>query len=149
MSKLFLDSSIIEEHTLLVLGSICADEMMKAFTLVDGTALALQLGHRYSIDLDLFAIKSFETDTIQDHLTAEYDFQTSALEKNTLLGSIDGIKVDIITHAYPLIGEVQYIDGVRLASLSDIAAMKLNAIAHSGTRYKDFWIYFFYWKNIH
>src|SRR5690606_2443882 len=46
--------------------------------------------------------------------------------------------VDFITHAYPLVKEFRLDEGIRLASLEDIAAMKLNAIVGNGTRLKDF-----------
>lgn len=51
---------------------------------------------------------------------------------------IDGIKVDLLAHKYPLVEDLEIIEGLRLASLKDIGAMKLNAIYNNGTRLKDF-----------
>ena len=53
-------------------------------------------------------------------------------------GEISGVKVDCITHAYPLVKPLIDTDGIRLATIGDIAAMKLNAIVGNGTRLKDF-----------
>lgn len=71
-------------------------------------------------------------------LEKRYKFQLDYQSKNTLKGEIDGIKVDLITHSYPLVKPLLYFDGVRMASPDDIAAMKLNAISVNGTRLKDF-----------
>ncbi len=60
--------------------------------------------------------------------------------KNTVRGEIGGIKVDVMSHRYPVIGDLSTLDGIRLASLKDIAAMKLNAIGNRGCK-KDFWDY--------
>lgn len=53
-------------------------------------------------------------------------------------GGINGIKVDLITHAYPYVLEPLHVEEVRMAALEDIAAMKFNAIIGSGSRVKDF-----------
>lgn len=53
-------------------------------------------------------------------------------------GEIAGVKIDCIAHRYPWIEPFEVIDGIRLASLEDICAMKLNAITGNGTRIKDF-----------
>jgi nucleotidyltransferase AbiEii toxin of type IV toxin-antitoxin system len=135
---LFKSSQIIPPATLELLERLLSDSELSDFFLVGGTALALQIGHRQSIDLDLFKVSSFETAHLQDFLIKEYQFQIDKLGVNTLIGSIEGIKTDFITHAYPLVNPLLEIENLRLASLEDIAAMKLNAISHSGQRLKDF-----------
>ncbi len=60
------------------------------------------------------------------------------LQKNTLKGFISHILVDLITHNYELIEPAIELDGIRMLSKPDIAAMKVNAIAGNGTRVKDF-----------
>lgn len=62
------------------------------------------------------------------------DFQS----KNTIKGRIQDVKVDLIAHVYPMVQSLIVEEGVRMASLKDIAAMKLNAITGNGTRLKDF-----------
>lgn len=114
------------------------DERLTGFFLAGGTALSLQIGHRTSIDLDFFSLNGFEANALSAYLEANAGFILDFLDKNTLKGRIDGVIVDFITHAYPLVKDVRSIGGVRLASPEDIAAMKLNAIIGNGTRLKDF-----------
>ncbi len=128
----------ITRETHLLLKAIMHDSELVAFNLVGGTALALYLGHRSSIDLDLFTKDAFDVQRLQDYLIDKYNFKQDFIEKNTLKGSIEGIKVYCITHNYPFINPVFIEDEIRLLSLEDIAAMKLSAITYNGTRLKDF-----------
>ena len=112
---------------------------LNEFVLVGGTALSLQIGHRRSIDIDLFTAGVFPAETLPDFLRENgFSFHQQNRFKGGLLGHIDNIKVDFICHAYPWVRPPQVIEGIRLASLEDIAAMKLNAITGNGTRLKDF-----------
>lgn len=133
-----LRTETVTPATLELLKGLMTDEKLNKFFLAGGTALSLQIGHRISIDLDFFALEGFDGNTVSAHLEKRRGFTLDFLNKNTLKGKIDGVIVDFITHAYPLINEIKIIDGVRLASLEDIAAMKLNAIVGNGTRLKDF-----------
>jgi len=71
-------------------------------------------------------------------LENKYGFQLAYEASNTLKGEIAGVQVDLITHNYPLVKPLVETDGIRMATLDDIAAMKLNAISGDGTRLKDF-----------
>ena len=114
------------------------DENINAFFLVGGTALSLQIGHRISIDIDLFSEKSFDESVLSEYLESQKRLRLNYIARRTIKGQIDGIQVDLITHAYPLVDDLIFEEGVRMASLKDIAAMKLNAIVGNGTRVKDF-----------
>ncbi|GAA4459814.1 hypothetical protein GCM10023093_01500 [Nemorincola caseinilytica] len=114
------------------------DRALGQFFLVGGTALSLQIGHRISIDIDLFSITAFEENKLAEYLGSEYGLRLAYLDKNTIKGQVDNVQVDLITHAYPLVKDAASVDGVRMAGLEDIAAMKLNAIIGNGTRLKDF-----------
>jgi hypothetical protein len=114
------------------------DPLLGGFFLVGGTALSLQIGYRRSIDLALFSLNDFDENTLLTAIEEKYGFKTDFQAKNTLKGQIDDVKVDFITHKYPLIHPLLVIEDVRMARLEDIAAMKLNAIAGNGTRLKDF-----------
>jgi hypothetical protein len=105
---------------------------------VGGTALSLQLGHRKSIDIDLFTPYPFDAHAMADHLESTYKAEDINVLGNTLYSYIDNVKTDMLAHRYPWIGPVQEIEGIRMASLDDIAAMKLNAIVNDGSRLKDF-----------
>ena len=114
------------------------DDKLERFYLVGGTSLSLRMGHRISIDIDLFTHEPFDALTLAVHLKRHYDMRESETEKNTIRGLINGTKLDLIAHCYPLLKSIEAIDGIRLAALHDVAAMKLNAIANRGSK-KDFW----------
>ncbi|MCT4318720.1 MULTISPECIES: nucleotidyl transferase AbiEii/AbiGii toxin family protein [Elizabethkingia] len=123
-----------------LLQKLMKDEKLKEYILVGGTALALKLGHRLSVDIDLFTTKDFDSTAMLDYLHKTYgaDPKASRLHNNTLLTYISDIKVDLITHKYPLLNPVEQKEGVRMISNDDIGAMKIHAIFQSGKRLKDF-----------
>lgn len=113
----------------------------RGFYLGGGTAVAIQIGHRESVDLDWFT-----GDEIPDPLAlgaelrrAGVDFETTDLEKGTLHGTAGGVKLSFLEYRYPLLRPAlewaEY--GCRLAALEDLACMKLSAIAGRGAK-KDF-----------
>jgi predicted nucleotidyltransferase component of viral defense system len=133
-----LHKETIDAATLELLKRLMGDERLQGFVLVGGTSLALQIGHRISVDLDLFIEKEFEADELREYLERYYHLQTDYLAFATVKGEIEGVQVDCIAHAYSWLKPFVLEEGVRLASLEDICAMKLNAIAGNGTRIKDF-----------
>jgi hypothetical protein len=133
-----LRKETINEPTLELLKKLMQDERFRDFFLVGAAALALQIGHRISRDLYLFSMSPFDKDQMLSDLENDYNFQLDYQHKNTLKGEIEGVKVDLITHNYPLVKPLHLVEGIRMASLSDIAAMKLNAISGNQTRLKDF-----------
>lgn len=133
-----LKQNSVSRELLVLLHELMQDHFLSGFKLVGGTALALQIGHRISIDLDFFNNNPFDENKLFDYLAQEYDFKLSYQDKNTLKGEISGIKVDFISHQYQDIDGDLQIENIRSASLADIAAMKINAIVRSGERIKDF-----------
>ncbi|MBP4142614.1 nucleotidyl transferase AbiEii/AbiGii toxin family protein [Flavobacterium sp. P4023] len=123
-----------------LLQRLMKDEKLKEHVLVGGTALALGLGHRLSVDIDLFTTKNFDSKMMLQYLHDTYGVNQNESKcfSNTVLTYVDNIKVDIVTHNYPLLNSVETIEGVRIISNEDIGAMKLHAIHQSGNRYKDF-----------
>ncbi|MCF6367010.1 MAG: nucleotidyl transferase AbiEii/AbiGii toxin family protein [Bacteroidales bacterium] len=132
-----LYKNTIESNTLELLIELQKEETLKNFHLVGGTALALQLGHRRSIDLDFFSQEGFALNEMLEFLEEKYEFRLNYSSKNTLKGSIKGIKIDILTHKYALVNPPIFTENINLLSVEDIAAMKLNAITGNGTRSKD------------
>lgn len=128
----------VEIQTLELIKALQDKEYLKDFYLVGGTALALYLGHRKSLDIDLFASEAFDTAALLENIQQDFPYQLTFTANNTLKGSIDNIKVDLLSHRYPYIQKPATIGGIRMLSLPDIAAMKLNAVATSGQRSKDF-----------
>lgn len=133
-----LYKNTIGESTLELLKSLQTDKELNGFSLAGGTSLALQIGHRKSIDLDLFSLNDFDTNYLLEYLEQNYDFMTDYSLKNTLKGRIENVKIDLISHKYALVEPFVKQESIQLYSLEDIAAMKLNAIAGNGTRSKDF-----------
>lgn len=133
-----LHTETIAPATLGLLKRLMQDECLSRFVLVGGTSLALQIGHRISVDLDLFSDVGFDENRMREHLETEYGLVTEYLDRETLKGEIDGVQIDCIAHKYAWVESPIELDGIRIASLKDIAAMKLNAIAGNGTRIKDF-----------
>jgi hypothetical protein len=108
----------------------------RGFYMAGGTALALQLGHRRSVDFDWF-----RTATIVDPLAlaSELGVTVEATSPGTLHGVARGVRVSFFTYRYPLLEPPVPAEtlGCELASVRDVAAMKLAAITQRGAR-KDF-----------
>jgi len=136
---LYKDPFIVDPNTFSLIQKIQTIPELKNFYLVGGTALALQYGHRNSIDIDLFSEKEFETDelvsVLQNYFEVEVSFKRNS---GTLLTFIDNVKTDFIRHNYRLVKPPQNDEGITFLSAEDISAMKLNAIVNSGKRLKDF-----------
>jgi len=127
-----------EPATLALIRQLQADPVLDGFLLAGGTALALMIGHRISIDIDLFTRKPFDAEALNEHLEKRYGFSLQFMHKNTLKGFINWVFVDILTHDYPLLVSPLNTDNIVMISKEDIAAMKVNAITGNGTRAKDF-----------
>jgi predicted nucleotidyltransferase component of viral defense system len=112
-------------------------EAFSNFYLVGGTSLSLQMGHRNSIDIDLFGRQEIDTDLFINLLNNFGKTEVQKSSKNILITDVAGIKVDFVNYQYDLIEKSLEIEGVRMVSKEDIAAMKLNAIAGRGSK-KDF-----------
>jgi len=132
------DKFIIAPETFSLIQQLQALPELKDFYLVGGTALALQLGHRNSIDIDLFTNKGFETELLLENLRKKYEVEVTHNFRNTILATINHIKTDFISHQYPIIKPIITEENISMLSLEDICAMKLNAISNSGQRLKDF-----------
>lgn len=105
--------------------------------LAGGTSLALQIGHRKSIDLDLFGAVETEDISIGNALKSLGNIQLIKKTPNIQIYIVNGVKVDIVNYSYPWIDVACKEDQLRLAGKKDIAAMKLAAITGRGSR-KDF-----------
>ena len=124
--------------TLELLKELSARPEMSGLRLVGGTALALQYGHRQSIDLDFFGAPQVEQDEIIEMLSTLGPISILNRSRKILQVVLRNIKVDVIDYSqYPWISAPVVEDGVTLASPQDIAAMKINAVEGRGTR-KDF-----------
>jgi predicted nucleotidyltransferase component of viral defense system len=105
--------------------------------LVGGTALALQIGHRKSIDIDLFGKIFADEYTVSEELARLGEIKIIQKTQHISVFLINGIKTDLVNYHYPWLEEEKRSDGLILAGIKDIAAMKLAAITGRGTK-KDF-----------
>jgi predicted nucleotidyltransferase len=131
-----------------LLKSSMAEPLFSPFRLVGGTALSLYLGHRISVDIDLFTdapYDSIDFDAIKTYLENRYPYVSEigkgpvGMGKSYLVGpgGEDAVKVDLYYND-DFIRPYKTIDGIRLADMDDIAAMKIHVVQGIG-RMKDFW----------
>jgi hypothetical protein len=125
-----------------LLKKIMSEKTFSDFNLVGGTSLALQIGHRNSIDIDLFGNQPIDFELFIAILKKIGKTEIFKSSKNILITQINEIKVDFVNYTYPLLEKPFEIDGIRMLSKKDIAAMKLNAIAGRGSK-KDFIVLYF------
>ncbi|GHV17649.1 hypothetical protein AGMMS49938_18530 [Fibrobacterales bacterium] len=133
-----LQTNTVKNFTLVLLKEIQQLPLLKELRLVGGTALALQLGHRNSIDLDFFGKIDANHETIVVELN-KLGHKVSSMQDSKIIHQflVGKIKIDIVNYPYEWIDNSIEEDGVKMASLKDIAAMKLSAITNRGTK-KDF-----------
>lgn len=131
-----------------VLDTVMQAVVFADFRLVGGTALSLYRGHRMSVDIDLFtdvAYGSVDFEAIDQFLRETYpyvdanDFAAIGFGKSYYVGASqeDCIKLDLF-YTDPFIDEEVIIDGIRMATVEEIIAMKLDVVSRVG-RKKDFW----------
>ena len=113
--------------------------------LAGGTALALQLGHRVSEDLDFFTSEEFDEQQLLVEL-GELGLIRGSVAWRTIIGRINKTKFSLFYYKYPLLSETLEFEGIKLASKQDIAAMKIHAMEDRGVR-RDFIDLFFLAKE--
>lgn len=137
--------SVASPEMLKLAKTLSSTEAFSGFYLAGGTALAFQLGHRKSIDLDFFSESDFDPESLVRHLPGpQCDTQ---LNRGTIHTVIDGIKVSYLFYPYPLLTATLSFNEIRLASIADIACMKIVAISQRGDK-KDFFDLYEILKNI-
>ena len=136
-----LHQSTVESGTFSLLKKLLELEELQDFALVGGTALSLKFGHRISVDLDLFSQQKLDITKINSRLFSEFDKNFKNENPNikfAIFCFINDVKIDLVHYPHPLIKPIEIIDGIRMYSSEDIAAMKINAILGRGAK-KDFW----------
>lgn len=114
-----------------------ADGITDAWTLAGGTALALQIGHRYSEDVDFFRTESFDVGALIARLARIGRLQVQSRTGDTLHALVSGLRISFLKAEVPLLFPVIEYRGIMLADPRDIAVMKVLAIGGRGSR-KDF-----------
>ena len=111
--------------------------IVKKSYLAGGTALALHLGHRISVDLDFFTQEVFDEKTLSGELNNLTVYKEEGMAWRTVWGKISGTKFSLFYYQYPLIKETILFEDIQILDKEDIAAMKIHAIEDRGTK-RDF-----------
>ncbi len=122
------------KENLAILGS---SKILKDAYLAGGTAVALQLGHRISVDFDFFTPKDFMPKIFASKLSRLGVFKEEQASKGTVLGNFKGIRFSLFVYKYPLLFTSLKYQSLNVADIRDIAAMKIDAIATRGLK-RDF-----------
>lgn len=132
-----MPQQIISENTRANLEILTRTGILKDFYLAGGTGLALQLKHRFSLDLDFFTPKSI---IVKDLIQKLKKIGKLAVEKEaeqTLVCAFKGTRLTFLKYEYPCIFEFKRINGVKVADSKDIGCMKIDAVSSRGTK-RDF-----------
>lgn len=121
---------------------------LDAFRIVGGTAVALHIGHRTSVDIDFFSNEKVSKQTILRFLKDKFPGNEFFVTEHNIRGEIEGVRVDLyddwsIPFKRPAVVE----DGLRLASMEDLAAFKLSCITERREK-KDYVDLFFLFKEL-
>ena len=111
--------------------------IVSGFYLAGGTGLALQLGHRRSVDLDFFLGENFNEDNLLQNVQHLEGFSLVSKAPGTIYANIQGTKVSFLAYAYPVLFPFRSFLGALVADPRDIGCMKISAIASRGTK-RDF-----------
>lgn len=114
--------------------------------LAGGSSLALQYGHRISVDFDFFTPEKFDENAVAELLQKLSTFRITDKHPNTLSGDFNRVKFSLFQYKYPLVAPAIPFNDINLASPKDIAAMKLAAIMDRGTK-KDFIDLYVLWQK--
>lgn len=122
-------------------------DVFNDFRLVGGTALSLQIGHRESIDIDLFSDSEYGTldfNSIENYLKANFEYvdflnTIPAMGKSYFIGENkqNTVKLDVYYTDSYIQSYIEF-DGIRMATIEEIIAMKIDVVQRGG-RKKDFW----------
>jgi len=132
-----LQTQTVVPDLLELLKKLMTEKLFSEFNLVGGTSLALQMGHRNSVDIDLFGNAEINVELFTEKLKNFGDVVITQSSKNILITKVNDIKVDFVNYKYPLLSDFLVLENIRMLSTKDISAMKLNAIAGRGSK-KDF-----------
>lgn len=133
---------ILTQKTKVLLKRLVPQNLPKGTYLGGGTATALHLGHRRSFDLDFFTPTEFVETQWEQRLTKELGFKLIQRDWQTLIGTVAGVKISLFGYKYKLIRRFEKFYQIKVASLPDLAAMKLETVIGRGTKRDFIDIYF-------
>ena len=147
---MILHTETVSPYLLDVLECLMSSDIFKDFRLVGGTCLALQRGHRRSIDIDLFTdlpYGSMPLGQMRDYIESCFPVHENSDALNAdypgytlYLGNDDTIRIKTdFFYTEPFIFAPIMVGNLRMADERDIAAMKLLAVSGQVKRQKDYW----------
>ena len=116
--------------------------------LAGGTACALQIGHRISVDLDFFTPREFNVRELISSLKDIGKFKLDMQRWGTILGIFEDVKFSIFVYKYPVLFPFKSLFDINIIDLRDIAAMKIDAISTRGIKRDFIDLYFMCQKGI-
>jgi hypothetical protein len=141
-----LHTEIFPEVQQRLFDTLSEQDWMRPFYLAGGTALALQIGHRRSIDFDFFTSGDFDIGRVVQHLRTIGKFELFDRSEGTLSGALNDVRVSFFSYGYPMLEGLNSHSKLSIADMLDIALMKLEAISGRGSK-KDFIDLFFLLKR--
>lgn len=105
--------------------------------LAGGTACALQLGHRISVDFDFFTQKEFDAKRMVQSLQKLGAFELDQESWGTILGRFHDVRFSLFVYEYPVLFPFREFSKIKLVDLRDLGAMKIDAIGSRGIK-RDF-----------
>jgi len=144
-NKLHFEILPVEQRALLE--TLSDLEWLEEFYLAGGTGLALQLGHRQSLDFDFFSEREIDNQDILWRCQEIGKFELFSEDKNTVIGALNEVRISFMTYPYSLLEDYIRHHRMRIASVMDIAMMKLEAISSRGSK-KDFVDFYFLNRTI-
>ena len=138
---------VLPGNTKAILAVLEKSEIIQKAYLAGGTALALQLGHRISYDLDFFTQEEFDEQMLLPEIKKISNFQLEKIAWRTILGKFKDVRFSMFYYKYPLLYAAKKFGMIKITDLRDIAAMKIAAIASRGSK-RDFVDLYFICKEI-
>jgi predicted nucleotidyltransferase component of viral defense system len=127
----------LAKPTQMLFSKLTESAWLSSFYLAGGTALALRLGHRTSVDLDFFTEPPFDEARLIESLVEIGWLEIFQKESQSVIGMLDGVKFSFLKYPYPLLQPSTTFRGTQVAAVEDIACMKLDALSSRGTK-RDF-----------
>ncbi|MBU4487796.1 MAG: nucleotidyl transferase AbiEii/AbiGii toxin family protein [Candidatus Omnitrophica bacterium] len=128
---------VLPGNTKAILALLEKTKIIRNTYLAGGTALALQLGHRLSYDLDFFTPIEFDEQMLLPEIEKISDFKLEKISWRTILGKFSDVRFSIFYYNYPTLYAPKKFGKINVSDVRDIAGMKIAAIASRGTK-RDF-----------
>jgi hypothetical protein len=143
-----LRKETVSEELVAIAVTLCAIPELKSFRIVGGTALALHIGHRKSIDVDFFSNEIVDRKSVLRSLKNKFLNTEFFVTEHNIIAEINGVRVELYDDwSVPFQSEAISEEGFRIASLKDLAAFKLNAITERREK-KDYIDLYFLFQQL-